>query len=133
MNQKKLVNFLGFWVANTVVILLASVIFGNNIVLGNANISKSLAAIASGLITSAVLFLVPWIVAKTGYKIKDRNIWAAIFFIANVLVLWIIKRLAFVSGLGISGIVWVVILAVIMLAVQRGVAKVTGEMVILKK
>ena len=128
MDQKRAVAFLTFWVVNTVVILIAGTIFGGNVVVGNISISTGLSAIFAGLILTALIPLTPIAVEKAGYKIKNQNIWPVIFFASNLVVLWILKRLAMVTGLGISSILWVIILAVIMTAAELAVAKGTGAM-----
>jgi len=128
VDQKKLVNFLSFWVSNTVILLLASAIFRNNVVLGNDKISKPVAAIIAGLILTALIFIIPPITEKSGYKIKNENIWPAIFFVGNIIVIWIIKRIAVISGVGISNILWVLILGVIVTLVELVITRVTGAM-----
>jgi hypothetical protein len=47
---------------------------------------------------------------------------------SNIVVLWILKRLAVVTGLGISSILWVLILAIVITFVELAVAKTTGAM-----
>jgi len=128
MDQKKVVNFLSFWVASTIVLLLGSAVLRNNVVLGNDKLSASLAAIISGLVLTGLIYLVPEVVKRTGYKIKDQNIWVAIYFVANVVIIWIIKRFAIITALGISSIFWVLVLALVITLVELGVAKVTGAM-----
>jgi len=128
VDQKKLVNFLSFWVANTVILLLASAILGSNVVLGNDKISKPVAAIIAGLILTALIFIIPPIIEKSGYKIKNENIWPAIFFVGNIIVIWIIKRIAVISGVGISNILWVLILGVIVTLVELVITRATGAM-----
>jgi len=133
MDQKKVVNFLSFWVANTVVLLLGSVVLKSNVVLGNDKLSAPLAAIISGLILTGLIYLVPEVVKRSGYKIKDQNIWVAAYFIANVAIIWIIKRLAIITAFGISSIFWVLVVALVVTLVELGVAKITGAMKLAKK
>ena len=127
MDQKKAVSFLTFWVVNTVVLLGANAIFGGNVVVGNQSISTGLSAIFAGLILTALIPLAPIAVEKSGYKIK-KNIWSAVFLSLNIVTLWILKRLAVVTGFGISSILWVIILAIIITFVELAVAKTTGAM-----
>lgn len=133
MDQKKAVNFLSFWVANTVVLLLAAAVLGANVVLGNDKLSGPLAAVISGFILTLLIYLVPLAVARSGYKIKNENIWPAIFFIANFVLIWVIKRLAIISGLGISSILWAIVVALVVTLAELGVAKTTGAMKTAKK
>ena len=133
MDQKKVVNFLSFWVANTVVLLLGSVVLKSNVVLGNDKLSGPLAAVISGFILTLLIYLVPLVVKRSGYKIKDQNIWVAAYFIANVAIIWIIKRLAIITAFGISSIFWVLVVALVVTLVELGVAKITGAMKLAKK
>ena len=128
MDQKKAVSFLTFWVVNTVVLLVANSIFGGNVVVGNQSISTGLSAIFAGLVLTALIPLAPKAVEQTGYKIKNQNVWPAIFLASNIVVLWILKRLAMVTGFGISSILWVLILAIVITFVELAVAKTTGAM-----
>jgi len=128
MDQKKAVSFLTFWVVNTVVLLIVNAIFGGNIVVGNQSISTGLSAIFAGLVLTALIPLAPKAVEHTGFKIKNQNVWPVIFFSLNIVTLWILKRLAVVTGLGIASILWVIILAIIITFVELAVAKTTGAM-----
>lgn len=127
MDQKRAVSFLTFWVVNTVVLLVANAIFGGNVVVGNQSISTGLSAIFAGLVLTVLIPLAPKAVEKSGYKIK-KNIWPGIFLGLNIVILWILKRLAVVTGFGISSILWVIILAIIITFVELAVAKATGAM-----
>lgn len=111
MDQRKLIKFLGLWIASSIILLIASVIFGSNVVLGNDKLSVSLAAVLSGFIISGLTHLVPKAVEKFDYKVKKDNIWLVIFFAANVIIIWLIKRFALVTGLGISNNLYVVLIA----------------------
>src|SRR4030042_2421455 len=141
MDQKKLVNFLAFWVASTIVILISAVLFGNNVVLGNDKLSPSIAAIIAGFVLTGLNFLIPDMVKKggldrnlqslsksAGLKIKDEYLWAVIFFVANTVIIWLVKRFAIITGVGISSIVWVIVVAILLTVVQWGVGKTIGMM-----
>lgn len=126
MDQKKLVEILAFWVANTIALLVASYVFGRNVELGNDKLSMPVAAVLSGLIITGAGYLVPPIIEKIGYKVKNENIWGGIYFVANVLVVWVIKRFALVLGLGVASIFYVLLVAVLLTAAQWGAAYATG-------
>jgi len=128
MDQKKAVSFLTFWVVNTVVLLIVNAIFGGNVAVGNQSISTGLSAIFAGLVLTALIPLAPKAVEQTGFKIKNQNVWPVIFLASNIIVLWILKRLAVITGLGISSILWVLILAIVITLVELAIAKTTGAM-----
>ncbi len=56
-------------------------------------------------------------------KLKDEKVTALAYFIADAIVLWIIKRFADITGLGISSILFVAVLAIFAAIVQVAVDK----------
>ncbi|MBI2598625.1 hypothetical protein HYW40_00140 [Candidatus Curtissbacteria bacterium] len=133
MTNEKLISFFGFWLANALAVLAAALVFKGNIVLGTDKVSMPMAAVIAGFTVTVLTTLVAPAVDRTGYKVKDKRLWVVIYLLANLLILWIIKRFALVLGLGISGIIYVVILGVILTAVQWGVVAATGSMIKAKK
>lgn len=127
MDQKKLVGFLGFWVVNAIVLLVASVIFGDNVVLGNSRVSTPMAAIISGLIITGLTYLVQPLVDRSGFKVKG-NTMAGVYLVANIVFVWIIKRFALLLGLGVVNILYTILVGVLLTIGQWAVAKATGQM-----
>jgi hypothetical protein len=126
MDQKKMVEYLAFWVVNTAVLLVSSFIFSGNVVLGNDKVSMPFAALLCGLIITVFGYLVPPAVAKSGYKVKDEKIWGGIYFASNVIIVWVIKRFALLLGLGVASILYVFLVALLLTAAQWGAAMATG-------
>ncbi len=126
MEQKTLIKFLILWIANSLVLVILSAVFKSNIVLGNANLTKPAASVLVGLILSIFVYLVPMIAKKMELKLKDNKMLALAYFIVNAVGLWIVKRLADFTGLGISSVLFVLIIAVIAALVQVGVDKYTA-------
>lgn len=130
-SNKQIVDFLSFWAANTVSLLVLSMILASGVVLGNATVSAPLAAIASGLILTLVMYATPIAVDKAGMKKtldKNPSSWAGAFLVANFLAVWVIKRFAEISGFGVSSLLYVLVVAIVLTLVGWGVAKVTGAM-----
>ena len=125
MDQKNLIKLLGFWISNTILLSIFSALYVGGVVLGNASISKPVATIINALIFSIVVYLVPSIVKKLDLKIKisAEKVQAADYFLVNFVVLWILKRLADITGLGISSILNVLIVAIVLALIQVGVQK----------
>lgn len=119
MDQKKTLSFFTIWVGLTISLLILSVILGGNLVLGNMNITKPVAGLIFGLILTIVSFAVVPIASKLNIGVKDEKAWAAIFFIANIVVIWILKRLATITGVGVSSIFFVAIIAAVITLVER--------------
>lgn len=112
--QKNLINFLVIWIINTVTLLVLSSIFPSNVVLGNDRLAKPMAGVINGLLITGILYLVPWVLKKIDLKIKDEKAAFAADFVAVGVGIWIIKRVAIVSGFGISNILFVAVCAVIL-------------------
>lgn len=127
MNQKQIIQFLGFWLVNTLIIILASLIFTDNIVLGNDKVSMWQAAMISAFILAAASLGVGPLVKTSGFKIKNENAWAGIFFALNTIVLWVLKRFALLLGLGIAGVFWVLILAALITLGYWGTDKIVAS------
>ena len=128
MDQKKLIQFLAFWAVNAIVLIVSRWLFRGNVVLGNNNVPASLAALSSGLILTVVNYLVPQALKKADIKVKNENLLGPIYLGVNTAVVWVLKRLAFFTGLGISSIFFVIITAIILTVSQWAVAQATGAM-----
>ena len=113
MDQSKIVKFLSLWVINSVLLLLCSAILKSGIVLGNDKVNGSLAAVFSGLFLTLTPFIAHLILGKYIYKIRDLRIESVFLIAVNSVVIWVIKRFALTTGLGVSNILLVGFLAVL--------------------
>ena len=123
MDQKKTLSFLTLWVGSTISLLILSVVLGGNIVLGNMSITRPVAGLMFGLVLTVVYFLTAPAATKLNIRVKDEKAWALVFFIANVIVIWTVKRLANITAVGISSIFFVFVVAAIITLVERFVDK----------
>lgn len=128
MNQSKVLKFLGVWVVNSLLLLLISLILKNGIVLGNDKITASLSSVFCGLFLTLTPFIAHIILEKYKYKIKDRRIESVFLIMVNCVVIWVIKRFALTTGLGISNILLVGFLAVIVTLVYIVFDKYVSEL-----
>lgn len=126
MDQKTIVRFLVFWLSGSIVILLAGLILGGGVVLGNNMIAPPMAAVTAGFVLTMVYWLVTPRLAKSGFwqslfsgagiKVSRENQDLALNFVINSLLIWVIKRFADVSGLGIANIFFVLLLSALVTA-----------------
>ncbi len=102
-------------IVNSVILYLLSMLFKHGIVLGNDKVVSVLAALYAGIILAIAIFVVPYAVSKSGYKkIKNENIRLPIYLVVDFAAVWIIKRFAFVTGLGITNDLYVLLTAVLL-------------------
>ena len=123
MDQKKLIRFLLIWIINAVLLLIFSMLFTKDVVLGNISITRSMAAIVNSLVLTGAVFLVPTLVKKLELKLANETASIAAYFIANLIVIWILKRFAGITGFGVSSILFVIIIAIVLSLDQFGVMK----------
>lgn len=126
MDQKKTLHFLVLWVVNTVIILILAAALKNGVVLGNDKVSKPIAGVLAGLVLTLVPFLSPLVVKKYGLKVKNENIYLALYFAVGFVVVWIIKRFALTTGLGVSNVLLVVLIAILATLAFWAVTKALG-------
>jgi len=128
VNQTQVLNFLGFWVAASLVFLIVSLIAPNAVVLGNDKVSGLVAVLAAGFILVAIDYIVLGVLQNLKVKIKNEYAWPLMFFFVNGIVIWLIKRLADITGVGVSSFIYVGVLSLLITAAHFGVTKMTGVM-----
>lgn len=129
MDKNQLVNFLILWFTNAIVLLVLSLAFGGNVVLGNDRISRAMASVFSAFLLTGLVSLVVPVVERSGLKVKNQAAFTVFYFIANFLGVWVIKTLALVTGLGVASILFVLIVAVVVTVAQWGVNQLTRVLV----
>ena len=107
-------DFLISWVGASAALYIFSLILPSAVVLGNDKINGLLAVVAAGLVIAIVNFIVSIYYKKLGLKIKDEYMAALCYFLADVVVIWVIKRFALTTGLGISNNIYVLILGALL-------------------
>lgn len=108
MDKKFGVKFTGYWVVNFLVLSLANSFFPDAFELGNAELCVPTAAIFSGFLLTTLLFLARGL-ARTKYiKVNGRVNMFVYYWAAGSAGIWIIARIADVSGFGISRFIWAI-------------------------
>lgn len=116
-----MVRFLVFWLTSSVIVILAGMFLGGSIVLGNNRIASPMAAVTAGFVLTVVYWQVTPRLLRSGFwqslwsgagiKVSRENQDLALNFVVNSLLIWVIKRFADVSGLGIANIFFVLLLS----------------------
>jgi len=125
--NKQVINFVGLWVVNLVILLIVSLLFVQQVHFGTANIPYPAALLITSFLLNALLYLVMPAMDKLQIKVGKWQL-ALIFLLANIVFLWILKRLAVVTGFGVSSIFVVIILGIILDLAQWAFARAADMM-----
>ena len=117
-------NFLIFWALNLVVFFVASWLFRNQVVFGNILLPYWAALLVASFLLTAVIFLVKPILVKFGLKLKGDLNWVLIYTVANIVTVWVLAHLAFLTGFGISSFIVAIVLGIILIICQWILGKV---------
>jgi len=97
--------YLVFFFVNVIILLIAAILFPQQVVLGNHLFSPLQALFqAIGLLTLLVVAVIPileWLANRWQYELKTRD-WLIVFWLVNIAALWLIARLAELIGLGLA-------------------------------
>ncbi len=109
---KKYCGFISFWVLDSLLLYLATVVYPAAYTLGTYRLSTLWAAIVAGFIWTALVWFSEPIVAMVKIKVSDKM---KMFFylFANFVALWLVARIAPYSGFGVASFVWVFLLALV--------------------
>lgn len=113
MNTEKVVQFLSVWVVNSLLFVILSQVLAANIILGNDRVVAPMAMVFGGLVLTLFVYAVEPVLKKAGYRGKDKKLMLLFYLAANVVGVWIVKRLERITGVGISNTVYVVLFAVV--------------------
>jgi uncharacterized membrane protein YvlD (DUF360 family) len=108
VDKKFIIKFVGYWVVNTVVLALANSFFPGAFELGNAYLGAPAAAILSGFLLTTLLLLAKGLARSKYFTVKGRVIMFLYYWGAASAGIWIVARIANVSGFGIVRFTWAI-------------------------
>ena len=126
----KLKLFIGFWVANSLVVYGSTLVAPESFVLGNAYVTSIWAAMAAGLVMTILVTMGAMfkpVVDLMDDSLKDRGMTLGYFWLVNIVAIWVTARMAGVFGFGVAKFYWVGLLAVVTDVVQWGVWEITNS------
>jgi uncharacterized membrane protein YvlD (DUF360 family) len=116
-----LLRFVSYWVVNSIILSLASSLFPNGFEMGNAYLSIPLASILSGFLLTAILLIARGLARSIDLPKRGRYIMFVYYWVAASVGIWIIARIASVSGFGIARYYWAIGAALITAFIHWGV------------
>lgn len=119
----KLFRVLGIWTGKTVVLLILSAISFNTFVLGNDRVPAAMAAVFVGLILTISSFTAEMVSLKLGIKLKNENYRKLLLFAEAVIIIWIAKLFALITGFGIANNFVVLVISAIVVYIDEPLLK----------
>jgi len=103
---KHYLRFILVWLANSLLIYIASALYPLSFVLGTAFVSVAIAPFIAGLGLTLICKLGKILLAKLGVELKGRYAKFVYYWVINAAGIWSLARFAPYSGLGISAYYW---------------------------
>lgn len=107
---KQYVRYLIIWGINSGVILLANKLYPSNFVLGNAVVPPIYAALLAGFLLTVFDKAIKPLVKKLVPEKRGRYVMFGIYWLVNFVGIWLLARVSFISGFGISAFYFAIIL-----------------------
>lgn len=110
MNSNEVKKFLIYWTVNSILIALITYLLPNYYELGNMNLTPFSAIVVSGFALTLVGYLAKIFARGAGINKKGRYQALIFYGIANSAGIWIIARVADLTGFGIARYYWALVL-----------------------
>lgn len=113
--------FAGFWIINSLVLWILSLIWPSFVVFGNSNFNPVVAVIWTGFLLTIIITAVQPVLQQLKIKIPKEYQMGLMYSVVNVLSLWILARwLQPVTGFGIGAFYVAIVLGIITNFAQWG-------------
>ena len=116
--MKKIYLFLSMWLVNGVLLLLANWFFPMDFVLGTWRRGVFGSAVVAAALWTIITLLVEPFMKVINFKPKNAGMSMLVYLVVNFVALWVTARMAPLTGFGVSGWLWILILAVVANVVQ---------------
>lgn len=122
--MKKYYQFILMWLVNVIIFNIVGLLMPGVFVFGNNLLDPMQASVVSGLILTLVSWLVDPFARLLEWDMKPMANMMFAYFLGNVVTLWFIARYSLLTGMGVSSVLWVVILSIFTFIGQYAVASV---------
>ncbi len=108
MEIKNTILFITVWFVNALLLIVANFLFPDSLELGNAQLTLLMAALISGLYLTLWTKLAKVFAVALKLTPKGRYMMFLFYWFANSAGIWIIARLASITGFGIVSYMWAI-------------------------
>jgi len=108
MNKNIVIRFVTYWATNIILLSLAYSLYPNAFELGNKNVGVVCAAIFSSFLLTTLLFIARGLARTRNILTRGRVFMFFYYWGSASFAIWIVARIADVSGFGIARYTWAV-------------------------
>src|SRR3989338_8207278 len=91
-----------FGIFNGLILYLTGTMFPNEVVLGNATVSMLAAIVLAALVFTLTVSLLPIVLTQLNVAKLSTNSRYIVYALVNILVVWLLSRMALIFGFGIA-------------------------------
>ncbi len=113
VNTDKVIGFLATWALVSVVLLVLSAVFESQVVFGNMSVQGTVSAVLWSFVFTLIGKISPQLLARLELKVKDERYCMVVTAILLVPVIWLVKKFAVFTAVGVSNNIFVLITAII--------------------
>jgi uncharacterized membrane protein YvlD (DUF360 family) len=108
INKNFVTRFGAYWIVNIIILLLVNTLFPGSFELGNVLWSTFAAAVISGILLTVLIFIARQIARYFKLPKRGRYFMFGYYWIIASASIWIIARIAAISGFGIARFYWAI-------------------------
>lgn len=108
-NMKRYQKFLAYWVVNSAILYLASLLLPMSVTIGNNIFAAYQSIVFSGFVMSMVLWYIEPVSKDLEIPMKDNTSMMLVYLAVNFATVWFIARFSFITGVGIANF-WIVLM-----------------------
>ncbi len=113
VNIDKIIVFLATWALVSIALLILSIVFKSQVVFGNMDIAGTMSAVVWSFVLTYLGKIAPQVLSRLELKVKDERYAMVVTTILLIPVIWLLKRLAVFTGVGISNNFFVLVVAIV--------------------
>ena len=111
--MKRYQKFLVFWLIDSAILYLASLLLPRSVTIGNSIFVKYQAIVFSGFIWSFIVWYAEPVFKDMEIDLRDTSTMMLVYLSLNFATVWFIARFSFITGIGIASFLYVALLAVV--------------------
>jgi len=108
MDPKNPKKFVIVWAVNSFLLVLANSLFPESLELGNASLGTTVAAVFSGFLLTLFTRLAKPVAKNLKLVAKGRYVMFMFYWVVNSAGIWLVARVAGLSGFGIARFTWAI-------------------------